>query len=83
MKGRAPRAIVIIPCSGTTALRTKRFMPYGGVIIPISHRITKTGANQSRLKPRSPRIGAIKGKVNINMEMEPIHRNLAFLRPCL
>ncbi|MNH38432.1 hypothetical protein D3C79_994590 [compost metagenome] len=46
---------------------TKRFMPNGGVIWPISHSTISTTPNHSGSKPRLTTIGTISGAVVISI----------------
>jgi hypothetical protein len=64
MNGRAPIAMVITGCFGTTECKTKRLKPNGGEIIAIASTLKYQTPNQTGLIPRSRRTGITKGIVS-------------------
>ncbi len=68
-KGNIPLKIVSIETSLTTLLIAKTLTPTGGVICPISIKITITTPNQMGSKPKACIDGKIAGNVSIIMRI--------------
>ncbi len=70
MNGRMPATTVRWVTPGTVDWTTKRFIPIGGVMRPISATVTTRMPNQTRSHPIATATGERKGTVSRIMDME-------------
>ena len=68
MNGMTPRKTVPVVTSGSSVLRTNRFMPTGGLMSPISTTQTMMMPNQTGSKPRCTTTGKNTGIVSSTID---------------